>query len=71
MGTGGFVRYYPEGKDDPDCFKKAIRAIPHPACAIVAVPDNLHKKVAAARLKMVYTPLWLSRLSQQLKKRLN
>jgi len=51
MGTGGFVRYYPEGKDDPDCFKKAIRAIPHPACAIVAVPDNLHKKVAACAIK--------------------
>ena len=47
------VRYFPEkGRGrDPKCFKKAIRSIPKPACAIVAVPDNLHREIAGAAIE--------------------
>jgi predicted dehydrogenase len=40
-------KYFP-GSDncDPEAYKVAIREIPRPACAIVVVPDHLHRKVA-------------------------
>ncbi|MBI3378841.1 MAG: Gfo/Idh/MocA family oxidoreductase [Nitrospirae bacterium] len=41
------INYYPQNKaNDPEAYKKAINDIPKPACAIVAVPDDLHRTVA-------------------------
>jgi predicted dehydrogenase len=40
------IKYLPENKDDCKCYKEAIRRIPKPACAIVVVPDHLHREVA-------------------------
>ena len=38
---------FPEsGVCDPEVYKVAIREIPRPACAIVAVPDHLHREIA-------------------------
>jgi len=40
-------RYFTENKTyDPEAYREAIREISRPACAIVVVPDNLHRKVA-------------------------
>ena len=40
-------KYFPESDTcDPDAYKAAIHGIPGPACAIVVVPDNLHRKIA-------------------------
>ncbi len=40
-------KYFPESDTcDPDAYKAAIEGIPGPACAIVVVPDNLHRKIA-------------------------
>ncbi len=51
MDTAISIRYFPDKKDDAGCYLEAIRNIPKPACAIVAVPDNLHKEIAAAAIK--------------------
>jgi len=46
------INYYPKNEmNDPEAYKKAIRDIPKPACAIVAVPDNLHRAVAGYALE--------------------
>lgn len=45
------IGYFPEKEDDAGCYMEAFRKIPKPACAIVAVPDNLHKEVAAAAIR--------------------
>ena len=40
-------KYFPEsGVCDPEVYKVAIRESPRPACAIVAVPDHLHREIA-------------------------
>ena len=40
-------KYFPESStDDPEAYKAAIWEIPKPACAIVVVPDNLHRDIA-------------------------
>ncbi|MDR4508758.1 MAG: Gfo/Idh/MocA family oxidoreductase [Candidatus Brocadiaceae bacterium] len=40
-------RYYPDSDiQDTEAYRKAIRDIPQPACAVVVVPDELHRKVA-------------------------
>lgn len=40
-------RYFPENNTcNPEAYKDALLQIPKPACAIVVVPDNLHRKVA-------------------------
>ncbi len=39
-------KYFPENTNyNPEAYKDAMRKIPKPACAIVVVPDNLHRKV--------------------------
>lgn len=45
-------RYFPE-KDvlNHEVYKKAVQEIRKPACAIIVVPDNLHKKVAEDTIK--------------------
>ncbi len=46
------VRYFPEGAQaNPKCYKEAIHSIPKPACAIIAVPDNLHKEIAISAIQ--------------------
>jgi predicted dehydrogenase len=44
-------KYFPENKQDPEAYRNAINEIPKPACAIVVVPDNLHRKVAGETIK--------------------
>ena len=40
-------KYFPEENGyNPTAYLDAIHAIPKPACAIVVVPDNLHRKIA-------------------------
>jgi D-galacturonate reductase len=40
-------KYFPHSDTcDPEAYKVAIREIPGPACAIVVVPDNLHRDIA-------------------------
>ena len=40
-------KYFPESDTcGPEVYKVAIREISRPACAIVVVPDNLHRKIA-------------------------
>lgn len=52
MGIEIFVRYFPEGHwGGSKSYRDALSEIPKPACAIVAVPDHLHKKVASATIK--------------------
>jgi len=46
MGVKLDIKYFPVGvRRDPDSFKQAINEIPKPASIIVAVPDNLHRRV--------------------------
>jgi predicted dehydrogenase len=41
------VKYFPEnGKRNSGSYKDALRLIPKPSCAIVAVPDDFHREVA-------------------------
>ena len=44
------IRYFPQTGTDPVCYKRIVRDIGKPACAIVAVPDILHKEVAMASI---------------------
>ena len=37
-----------DNRPDPQGYLEAVRRIPKPACAIVAVPDALHRDVAMA-----------------------
>jgi predicted dehydrogenase len=39
-------KYFPENNHNPESYRDAIREISKPVCAIVVVPDNLHRKVA-------------------------
>ena len=46
------IRYFPKGRQiDGKCYKQAIDEIPKPACAIISVPDYLHKEIAAYAIK--------------------
>jgi len=52
VGVKASIRYFPEGKaKDKKCYKKAIQAISKPACAIIVVPDNLHKEIAISAIE--------------------
>jgi len=53
MGTDLTLRTLPDDREvnDPECYLEALREIPKPACAIVVVPDHLHRKVAGDCLK--------------------
>ncbi len=40
-------KYFPKSDNcDPEAYKVAIRDIPRPACAMVVVPDQLHRDIA-------------------------
>jgi predicted dehydrogenase len=44
--------YFPDTKtSNPQAYREAIDNIPKPACAIVVIPDNLHRKVAGDTIK--------------------
>ncbi len=46
------VRYFPTGdRPDPQAYREAIRAIPRPACAVIATPDELHREMAGAAIE--------------------
>jgi predicted dehydrogenase len=46
------LTFFPEGDlYDLQCYRRAIRKIPKPACAIVVVPDNLHREVAGEAIE--------------------
>lgn len=51
MGTAASIRYFPQNRDDAGSYLEAIRNTPKPACAIVSVPDSLHKEFAASAIK--------------------
>lgn len=47
MGVDVLVKYFAQkDKRSKDFYKKIISRIPKPACAIIAVPDNMHKEIA-------------------------
>lgn len=46
------ITYFPQGSlHYARSYKEAIRTIPNPACAIVVVPDNLHREIAGLAIK--------------------
>jgi len=52
MGKKLRIRYFPNGKKvDAVCYRNAIKEIPRPACAIVVVPDKLHRNIAGEAIK--------------------
>ncbi|MBI5195868.1 MAG: Gfo/Idh/MocA family oxidoreductase [Nitrospirae bacterium] len=65
------LRYYPgAGDSDVNAYKKAIKDIPKPACAIVAVPDNLHRKIAGDTIENGLHTLVVKPLAPALKETL-
>jgi len=50
MGTAPDLSFYADVKNGPKGYIRAIQEMPRPACAIIAVPDNIHKDVAEAAL---------------------
>jgi len=68
MDINLFVRFYPEdGEADSSVYKRAIQAIPRPACAIIVVPDHLHSKVAGDCIKAGLHTLVVKPLSPTVK----
>ncbi len=62
------ICYLPGGKKkDNRAYLKAIRNIPKPACAIVAVPDNLHVEIASATIRAGIHTLVVKPLAPTLK----
>ncbi|MFA5094758.1 MAG: Gfo/Idh/MocA family oxidoreductase, partial [Candidatus Omnitrophota bacterium] len=51
MGVNADIEYYPARGDDPKSYIKAMKDMPKPACAIIAVPDDRHKEVASAAMR--------------------
>jgi len=51
MGVSLSVRYFPEGEANDKSYKRAMREAGWPSCAIVAVPDKLHKDVASEAIE--------------------
>src|SRR3989338_10117185 len=52
MGVKLTAYCFPEGnRSNPNSYQEAIRKISKPACAIVVVPDNLHREVASATIE--------------------
>jgi predicted dehydrogenase len=65
------IKYYPEnGMNDPEAYKKAINDIPRPACAVVAVPDHLHRAVAGYAIEKNMHTLVVKPLAPTLKETL-
>ncbi len=50
MGVPAEISYYSDSAGGAKGYIKAMKDIPKPACAIIAVPDRLHKEVSSAAL---------------------
>lgn len=47
------VAYHPKGvRRDPLCYRQVFEEIRKPACAIIAVPDTMHAKIAEEAIRM-------------------
>ncbi|MBN1353838.1 MAG: Gfo/Idh/MocA family oxidoreductase [Candidatus Omnitrophica bacterium] len=51
MGINTDFTYLCGKKSGKSAYVKALREVPRPACAIVAVPDNLHTEIAGAAVR--------------------
>lgn len=51
MGVNPRVKYYHAEGNGLKGYIKAMKDIPKPACAIIAVPDDIHKEVASAAMR--------------------
>jgi len=52
MGVETAISYFPAGtRRDRKAYCEAMRRIQRPACAIIAVPDDLHRELAGAAIK--------------------
>lgn len=51
LGAAAKLTLYPKDAADPKAYRKALAAIPKPACAIVCVPDHLHAEVTTEVLE--------------------
>lgn len=68
MGLRLSVRYRPEGtRRDPVCYREALGSVQLPACAIVAVPDDLHREIAGATIEAGLHTLVVKPLAPTLK----
>ena len=45
------IKFYPVNDNDPDAYKIALSEISKPACAMVVVPDSLHRKIAGETIR--------------------
>jgi predicted dehydrogenase len=50
MGVGVQISYYSDSGDGVKGYIKAMKQVPKPACAIIAVPDRFHKEIASAAI---------------------
>ena len=60
-------KLYPVNGGDPDAYKIALNKIPKPACAIVVVPDSLHRKIAGDAIEKGFHTLVVKPLAPTLK----
>lgn len=71
LGFSVDIKYYPEQEmRDPEAYKKAINDIPRPACAVVVVPDHLHRAVAGYAVENSMHTLVVKPLAPTLKETL-
>lgn len=66
LGTQVELRGYPAAEKDPLAYRKALDEIPRPACAIIAVPDHLHAKIATDVIQGGLHPLVVKPLASNL-----
>ncbi len=50
MGISADISYYSDSASGAKGYIKALKDIPKPACALIAVPDRLHKEIASAAI---------------------
>jgi len=68
MGAKASICYFPAGpKRDKKAYLKAIKEIPRPACAIIAVPDNLHREIAGRAVEAGFHTLVVKPLAPTVK----
>ena len=61
-------KYFPEtNTSNPEAYKDAIREIPKPACVVIVVPDNLHRKIAGHAIENGLHPLVVKPLAPTVK----
>jgi len=51
MGVWPVIKYAPEKSVDARSYRRVMKGVSKPACAIVSVPDALHKDVASAAMR--------------------